>query len=555
MAAMTPSGDARYWLQGCVQKAVRSIGGCLVIDIAYKWCRNRRAKLSKERPTRLSGLAPHRRMWPADEGKTVARSGYLRYLQLLAAGVAFWGCSQYAVAQGPASAFDRPGAGPLSADLIRTVDVQKALVWTQHYSSMVDGDFGRMTRAAVESWQRSQGFKPTGMLEPEQATELVRQGMATRDHWGWTTFRDDSVGYSIGYPGRAFSPGRRLENGGVEFTTSIPSASLDVRIIPKVSASSFKGIFDALANPTSPDARILYSVRTETWFVVSGVRGRYWYYQRAELRPSGLAQFAYRMDHDDAGKYEFLITAIANGFKVDYDIRPHGAVVGSTPKTPSPPPPAASSARPADSYRNIDRSGKVEGIKLKLADETELRPQDVFRRVSGSVFVLAAFTDRGPARDPGINQGSAVAISNRHLLTNCHVVRGADVVFVLRGGSVLKADVVSANADADRCVLRAEADLPVFVSVRPFADLNVGEPVYSIGAPQGLELSMAPGIVSSKRTFDGGVRFIQTSAPISPGSSGGGLFDAYGNLVGVTTMSRREAQNVNFAIPAEDYVR
>jgi peptidoglycan hydrolase-like protein with peptidoglycan-binding domain len=473
----------------------------------------------------------------------------------LAAGVAFLGCGQYAVAQGPASAFDRAGAGPLSADLIRTVDVQKALVWTQHYSSMVDGDFGRMTRAAVESWQRSQGFKPTGMLEPEQATELVRQGMALRDHWGWTTFRDESVGYSIGYPARAFSPGRRLENGGVEFTTSIPSADLVVRLIPDVAASTFKGVFDALNNPTDPDARILYSVRTETWFVVSGVQGRFWYYQRAERRPSGVAQFVYRMNHDDAGKYGFLITAIANGFRVDHDVRPRDIVVGSTPPAPSPPPPTRLPAPSGDLYRNIDRSGKVDGIKLKLAGETELRPQDVFRRVSGSVFVLGAFTDRGPARDPDINQGSAVAVSNRHLLTNCHVVKGADVVFVLREGSVLKADVISANADADRCVLRTEADLPVFVGVRPFADLNVGEPVYSIGAPQGLELSMATGIVSSKRTFDGGTRFVQTSAPISPGSSGGGLFDAYGNLVGITTMSRREAQNVNFAIPAEDYVR
>ena len=374
------------------------------------------------------------------------------------------------------------------------------------------------------------------------------QGMATRDHWGWTTFRDDSVGYSIGYPGRAFSPGRRLENGGVEFTTSIPSASLDVRIIPKVSASSFKGIFDALANPTSPDARILYSVRTETWFVVSGVRGRYWYYQRAELRPSGLAQFAYRMDHDDAGKYGFLITAIANGFKVDYDIRPHGVVV-DRPKTPSSPPPAAIGT-PCDS---IETSIDLERLRYQAEiGRRRAAPARCIPTCFRFGFVLAAL----PMRSHGTlaSAGSAVAISTV-ISPNCHVVRGADVVFVLRGGSVLKADVVSANADADRCVLRAEADLPVFVSVRPFADLNVGEPVYSIGAPQGLELSMAPGIVSSKRTFDGGVRFIQTSAPISPGSSGGGLFDAYGNLVGVTTMSRREAQNVNFAIPAEDYVR
>jgi S1-C subfamily serine protease len=49
------------------------------------------------------------------------------------------------------------------------------------------------------------------------------------------------------------------------------------------------------------------------------------------------------------------------------------------------------------------------------------------------------------------------------------------------------------------------------------------------------------------------MRFLQTTAPISPGSSGGGLFDGSGNLVAITSMSLRGAQNINFAIPAEDF--
>jgi hypothetical protein len=74
------------------------------------------------------------------------------------------------------------------------------------------------------------------------------------------------------------------------------------------------------------------------------------------------------------------------------------------------------------------------------------------------------------------------------------------------------------------------------------------------GAPQGFELSIAEGIVSSKRTIDG-ERFVQTSAPISKGSSGGGLFDAQGNLLGITTKIRKDAQNLNFAIAAEEYAK
>jgi S1-C subfamily serine protease len=69
-----------------------------------------------------------------------------------------------------------------------------------------------------------------------------------------------------------------------------------------------------------------------------------------------------------------------------------------------------------------------------------------------------------------------------------------------------------------------------------------------------LELTLAEGLVFSKRTSDG-VRFIQTSAPNSPGSSGGGLFDAQRNLLGITTFLLKDAQNLNFAIAAEEYAK
>ncbi len=113
--------------------------------------------------------------------------------------------------------------------------------------------------------------------------------------------------------------------------------------------------------------------------------------------------------------------------------------------------------------------------------------------------------------------------------------------------------MVSANKAADRCILAVMHPLPVWVKIRPYADVKVGEHVYTIGSPKGLELTLAEGLVSSKRAIEGGSRFIQTSAPISPGSSGGGLFDAQGNLIGITTFMLRDSQNLNFAIAAEEY--
>jgi S1-C subfamily serine protease len=84
--------------------------------------------------------------------------------------------------------------------------------------------------------------------------------------------------------------------------------------------------------------------------------------------------------------------------------------------------------------------------------------------------------------------------------------------------------------------------------------IAVGQNVFAIGNPKGLESTMSAGLVSSlRRNAAGQLVLIQTSAAISGGSSGGGLFDAQGHLVGLTTLGSitGDAQNLNFAIPAE----
>lgn len=83
----------------------------------------------------------------------------------------------------------------------------------------------------------------------------------------------------------------------------------------------------------------------------------------------------------------------------------------------------------------------------------------------------------------------------------------------------------------------------------------VGEVVYAIGSPRGLKNSISQGIVSGLRQ-DGGRQLIQTTAPISPGSSGGGLFDKNSKLVGITTLRVGQAgEALNFSIPFESFQR
>jgi hypothetical protein len=158
-------------------------------------------------------------------------------------------------------------------------------------------------------------------------------------------------------------------------------------------------------------------------------------------------------------------------------------------------------------------------------------------------------------RAAGYAQGSAVAVTPNLAITNCHVVELAKSIVVKQQSQEFAATLVQSDPNKDRCVLQVkDATLQPVVGVRPYADLKVGEALYTLGAPSGLDLTLTNGILSGRRE-DEGVRYVQTTAPISPGSSGGGLFDVRGNLVGVTTLSvvgkEHLNQSLNFAIAAE----
>lgn len=106
--------------------------------------------------------------------------------------------------------------------------------------------------------------------------------------------------------------------------------------------------------------------------------------------------------------------------------------------------------------------------------------------------------------------------------------------------------MTAANPNHDLAVLRVNATLqPVTLRNTP---ARTGEEVVAIGSPIGLTNTVSTGIVSALRKMQGR-EVIQISAPISHGSSGGGLFDRQGNLIGITFAGMEEGQNLNFAIP------
>lgn len=151
-------------------------------------------------------------------------------------------------------------------------------------------------------------------------------------------------------------------------------------------------------------------------------------------------------------------------------------------------------------------------------------------------------------------QGSGVSVGGDKVITNCHVVLGkngtprekSEQIVVLQGNRKIKARLLAANREYDTCLLSVSGLSIPAASIADTSDLRVGQRVYAIGAPSGLELTLTEGLLSAFRLM-GKSRVIQTSAAISPGSSGGGLFDERGDLIGITSFGLKSGASLNFA--------
>ncbi|PSB27439.1 HhoA/HhoB/HtrA family serine endopeptidase [Chlorogloea sp. CCALA 695] len=147
--------------------------------------------------------------------------------------------------------------------------------------------------------------------------------------------------------------------------------------------------------------------------------------------------------------------------------------------------------------------------------------------------------------------------ANGQILTNSHVVNGADTVSVtLKDGRTFKGEVLGEDPVTDVAVIKIEAnDLPI-IPIGNSDGLRPGEWVIAIGNPLGLDNTVTAGIVSAtdRSSSDIGVSdkrvgFIQTDAAINPGNSGGPLLNARGEVIGMNTAIISGAQGLGFAIP------
>ena len=172
--------------------------------------------------------------------------------------------------------------------------------------------------------------------------------------------------------------------------------------------------------------------------------------------------------------------------------------------------------------------------------------RDIARVAFKSVVLLEMNDSNGQP----LSLGSGFFVSNGIIATNAHVIEGAS-----SGTAKLIGDnrtmqilgTVAIDRHADLALLKVESPAPPLV-LGPNADPTVGDDVYVVGNPLGLEGTFSEGIISGVRHLDAD-SILQMTAPISPGSSGGPVMNGSGAVIGVSVATFQDGQNLNLAVP------
>ena len=181
---------------------------------------------------------------------------------------------------------------------------------------------------------------------------------------------------------------------------------------------------------------------------------------------------------------------------------------------------------------------------------TPQTPQQIAEKALASTVALTALEANG---NPS-GYGSGFFVRPGHIATNYHVIEPATrIYFKLVGEETTYwvEDIVATDPTHDLALLRVSSvNIPV-LSLANSDSVQIGENVYVVGNPRGWEGTISDGIVSSIRG-EGNNKWLQTTAPISPGNSGGAVLNSRGEVIGVATLSYRAdyAQNLNFAVPS-----
>jgi serine protease Do len=190
------------------------------------------------------------------------------------------------------------------------------------------------------------------------------------------------------------------------------------------------------------------------------------------------------------------------------------------------------------------------GFSQTPQSRVPLTVPELVKRSSSAVVQIVASGETG-----GQMLGSGFVVSeDGKIVTNFHVIEGANsaTVKLANGSSLPVKGILAQDANKDLVILKVDGGNLKWLEIDSMFKLQVGDHVVAIGSPLGFEGTVSDGIVSAIRTDEEEKTWIQTTAPVSHGNSGGPLLNMHGRVVGVIArgMNPNEGQNLNFAIPA-----
>ncbi len=224
------------------------------------------------------------------------------------------------------------------------------------------------------------------------------------------------------------------------------------------------------------------------------------------------------------------------------------------------------SPAPDDDKQSVRRTPVVEVVEstrdavvnISSTQIIEVRSRHGFDSLFDDIFDFPFHSRRRQIKQTSVGSGFVIHAQG-YIVTNAHVVsRTAERKVIFADGTEYDADIVAIDEQHDLAILKIESDHELNpIALGRSSDLMIGETVIAVGNPLGYQHTVTTGVVSAtgrelvineRKTFDD---LIQTDASINPGNSGGPLLNILGELVGINTAIRADAQNIGFAIPVD----
>ncbi len=427
--------------------------------------------------------------------------------------------------------------------------IQEGLVWEGHYFGLLDGDFGPLTRRAIESLQGQLGAVPTGYLRWNEVDFLFLTVEHMRAMTGFGSWFDPATGIGIAIPHAHFGGQPEVNTFPTLISTSLNDlagrAAVNLVRIEYADDLMWQMFHESVSeNASGAQMTIEYdffrSGRMSLWASL-GNEKRYVFGLRRNQSARAMVWVIDAAHAETYTPFAILASSYFGAFGSGVDL-----VEAPLPPAPdgyAPPKPPSVASVPS----LMPGPPSIDGYppsRPPAADGAPRSPPPPPASRSPSVL--------GYGSGFFVNHSGQI-VTNAHVISECDAVRVSQHDWPPRLATVVAVDHIS-----DLAVVDGNQSETAFLPLRAIPRPQIGEPVMVAGFPLsdilGSSLSVTTGTLSALAGMDGDTQHYRISAPIQPGNSGGPVIDAFGSLIGVTvarldeTLVGTQVQNVNFAI-------